>query len=468
MDRAGAQSASDVDSSRPDAELDRGFESLSPLGLGTSAGLQADDVLVRRDGRRQFFTAPLRLAPTWRLPRTFSALRYHNFRLYWFGQMISLAGTWMQSVAQGWLVYELTHSPFALGLVGFAASLPVLLFSLFGGVLADRVNRRSLLVATQTLSMIQAFLLAGLTFTGLVQVWHVILLAFTLGAINAFDNPARQAFVVEMVDREDLMNAIALNSTVFNLARVLGPAIAGALLALVGVTACFFLNGVSFLAVIAGLLAMNLRPTRRPARIGSMWTNLADGLRYIRADPTVLTLIALVAVIGIFGMPYATLMPIFADQVLHVGEQGYGFLLSMMGLGALIGALGVASLGNFRHKGWLLTAGDLLFPAMLLLFSLSRSFVVSAFLLMGVGAALVSRAATTNTLVQTMIPDELRGRVMSVYTMMFLGMTPLGAFQAGVVANWSSAPFAVGYSAVVCGLSALLVLWLLPQVRRLE
>jgi MFS family permease len=410
----------------------------------------------------------MRLAPSWRLPRTFSALRHRNFRLYWFGQMISLVGTWMQSVAQGWLVYQLTHSPLALGVVGFAGSLPVLLFSLFGGVIADRVNRRSLLIVTQTLSMIQAFLLAALTFTGLVQVWQVILLAFTLGVINAFDNPARQSFVVEMVGREDLMNAIALNSTVFNLARVLGPATAGALLALVGTAGCFFLNGVSFLAVIVGLLAMNLRSTQRPAHLGSMWSNLADGLRYIRSDPAVLTLIALTAVIGIFGMSYTTLMPIFADQVLHVGEQGYGFLLSMMGLGALGGALGVASLGSFRHKGWLLTTGDLVFPAMLLSFSLSRSFLVSAFLLVGVGAALVSRAAITNTLLQTMAPDELRGRVMSVYTLMFLGMTPLGAFQAGVVADRFGAPFAVGCAAVVCGLSALLVVWRLPRVRRLE
>jgi MFS family permease len=404
------------------------------------------------------------------LQRIFTALRHRNYRLYWFGQIVSLIGTWMQSVGQGWLVYQLTNSPFALGLVGFSSSLPILVFSLWGGVVTDRMNKRTLITITQTASMFQAFALWLLYVSGRIQVWHVIAAAFLLGLINAFDAPARQAFVIEMVSKEDLMNAIALSASAFNSARILGPAIAGVLVSVpaVGIGGLFFLNGVSFLAVIAALLMMRLPPSLALARHGSVWANLIEGLRYIWHNPVVLTLESLVAVASIFGMPYAALMPVFARDILRVGAEGYGLLLALTGVGALVGSLGLASLGNFRHKGWLLTAGNLLFPATLLALAFSRSYTLSMVIMVGVGWAMVTQNATANTLLQTMVPDRLRGRVMSVHALMFLGMTPFGNLQAGMVANFLGAPFAVSLGAVLAGLCGLFVFWRLPQVRRLE
>ncbi len=404
------------------------------------------------------------------LQRTFTALRHRNYRLYWFGQIVSLIGTWMQSVGQGWLVYQLTNSPFALGLVGFSSALPVLALSLWGGVVTDRMNKRTIITITQAASMLQAFALWLLYVSGRIQVWHVIAAAFLLGLINAFDAPARQAFVIEMVSKEDLMNAIALSSSAFNSARILGPAIAGVLVSVpaVGIGGLFFLNGVSFLAVIAALLMMRLLPSPALARHGSVWASLVEGLRYVWHNPVVLTLESLVAVSSIFGMPYAALMPIFASDILKVGPEGYGLLLALTGVGALVGSLGLASLGNFRHKGWLLTAGNLLFPATLLALAFSRSYTLSMVIMVGVGWAMVTQNATANTLLQTMVPDRLRGRVMSVHALMFLGMTPFGNLQAGMVANFLGAPFAVGLGAVLAGLCGLFVFWRLPQVRRLE
>jgi len=404
-----------------------------------------------------------------RLPRAVSALRHRNFRLYWFGQMISLVGTWMQNVAQGWLVYQLTNSPLALGLVGFSTALPVLLFSLFGGAMADRVSKRNLLVFTQSISAVQALTLAGLTATGTIQVWHVLVAAFVLGTVNAFDAPGRQSFVVEMVGKEDLMNAIALNSAVFNTARIVGPAMAGVLVSLpfVGIAGCFFLNGLSFLAVIAGLLLMRLPNGPRRESDGPIWQNLTAGLRYIRGDATVFTLVTLVGIASIFGMPYATLMPVFARDILEVDASGYGALMSAAGVGALMGAIGLAALGRYRPKGRLLTAGNLLFPATLLAFSLSRWYPLSLLILVAVGWSMVTQNATTNTLLQTAVPDHLRGRVMSVYILMFQGMMPFGSLQAGAVANAVGAPLALRLGAVIAAGYALLVFWRRPQVRQL-
>jgi len=409
-----------------------------------------------------------RTAVELRLPRTFTALRHRNYRLFWSGQMISLIGTWMQSLAQSWLVYRLTNSPLMLGLVGFATALPILLFSLVGGVVADRVNKRSLIVATQTAAMLQAFLLAFLVGTDLVQVWHVVLLAFTLGVINAFDTPARQSFVIEMVGREDLMNAIALNSSVFNGARVVGPAVAGLLVGWVGEASAFFLNGASFLAVIAGLLMMRLPPSPRAARAESPWENLVAGLTYLRRHRVLLGLMGLVGMASIFGMPYTTLMPVFARDILQVGAAGQGFLMTATGLGALIGALTLASLGDFKRKGQLVTAGNFLFPAMLFFFALSTWFPSSALFLLGVGWAMVTQNATTNTLIQTSVPDQMRGRVMSVYTLAFMGMMPLGSLQAGAVANAFGAPFAVEFGAIIAAAFALFVFCRVPEIRQLE
>ncbi|MBI1930314.1 MFS transporter [Candidatus Poribacteria bacterium] len=402
------------------------------------------------------------------LSSTFTAFKHRNFQLWWLGQMVSLVGTWMQTVALGWLVYQLTNSPLSLGLVGFFQSLPVLLLSLFGGVVADRTNKRALIVCTQTAAMLLAFVLSALTFSGMVHIQHLFLVAFCLGIVQAFDMPARQAFVVEMVGKEDLMNAIALNSTIFNGARILGPAVAGALVAVVGVGWCFFLNGVSFLAVIAGLLFMRFPKSRTVARQESVWANLAEGLKYIVRSPIVLTLESLVAVASLFGMPYARLMPVFAKDVLQVGAHGYGFLFSATGSGALMGALLLASLGNFQHKGWLVTAGNLLYPVMLLAFSFSRWFPLSLVFLVGVGFSMITQNATTNTLLQMTVPDHLRGRVMSVHAIFFGGLAPFGDVLAGTVASFSSAPTAVGLDAAIALSYSLFVLLRLPQVRRLS
>lgn len=401
------------------------------------------------------------------LPAGYTALKHRNFRLYWFGQMISLIGTWMQTVAQGWLVYQLTRSPFALGLVGMVASLPVLLFSLFGGVLADRFDRRKLLLTTQSLAMLDAFIMAGLIWRGQIQVWQIYALAFGLGLINAVDNPTRQAFVIELVDKDDLPNAIALNSTIFNLARVVGPAVGAALLATVGVASAYFLNGLTFIAVIVMLLAIRVPARTTSATQRSMADNLREGLAYIRSDPPTLALIAMVAMVGLFGLPYATLMPAFADRALHTGVEGYGALLTASGIGALISAFSLASLRTLRHKGKLLTLGDMVFPLMLMAFSLTRWMPLALSLLVLVGSFLVMRATVSNILLQTTVPDELRGRVMSVYTMMFLGMTPLGSFQAGWVAERFGAPAAIFVGGLIVWLAAIFVFIRFPRVRQL-
>jgi len=402
-----------------------------------------------------------------KLPRTFRALRHRNFRLYWCGQLFSLTGTWMQNVAQGWLVYRLTDSPLALGLVGFVGSLPILLFSLFGGVIADRLHKRNLLLATQTAAMLQALILATLTVTGLIQVWQIIVLALLLGTVHAFDTPARQAFVIELVGKEDLMNAIALNSSVFNATRIIGPAIAGVLISLIGEAGAFYINAFSFLATIAALLLMRVEAVNHSDG-ETVWRNLIAGLRYIKQTPIVRTLLSLIAVSSLFGMSAVALMPVFAKDILQVGPTGLGFLTAAIGGGALSGALTLASLGNFQRKGLLLSIGNLAFPSMLLLFALSRSFPLSLLFLIGGGWGLITQNALTNTLLQTSVPDHLRGRVMSVYALMFLGMMPLGNLQAGVVAEHLGAPVAVVLGASVVGGYALWVFLKRPQVRQLN
>lgn len=385
-----------------------------------------------------------------RLPRTFSALRHRNYRLYWFGQLVSLIGTWMQSVAQGWLVYELTSSPLALGIVGFATSVPVLLFTLPAGVLVDRIERRKLIMLTQGLAAIQALLLAGLTFTGRVEVWHLILLAFGLGTVNAVDVPARQAFLLEMVPREDLMNAIALNSSVFNAARVVGPALAGLVLAALGPALCFFVNGLSFLATITSLSFMRLVPRRRSQASKSPWLEFKEGLRYVSGQPVVRVLMVIVGVSSAFGLGYVALMPVFAESILRVGAGGYGLLMAAIGVGAFTGAVGIASLGDFQSKGKLLTISSISFPIALLAFTGTRSFPLALLFLAFAGTMLMVQGTMANTILQTIVPDELRGRVMSFYTLMFIGMTPMSNLQSGIVADLFGAPSAVAAGALVC------------------
>ncbi|MBI4769192.1 MAG: MFS transporter [Chloroflexi bacterium] len=403
----------------------------------------------------------------WRWPAALQALSHYNFRLFWFGQLVSLTGTWMQRTAQQWLVFRLTGSSLKLGVVTFVSFLPVLILSPFAGVLVDRVDKRRLVTLAQTLMMVQAGVMAGLTAAGVIQFWHIVVLALLLGMVSAFEMPARQAFAIDMVGRDDLMNAIALNSSVFNGARIAGPAIAGVLVASVGEAAAFGLNAVSYLAVIAGLLAMRLTPPELPRPNGKTVEQLKEGLGYVAGHGVIRVLVGMVAVFSFFGLSFTTLIPVFAGDVLRVGPQGLGALLSALGVGALVGALSLALLGNFRYKGWLLTAGMLIFALSVAAFSASRWMPLSMLALAFSGWAQITQLATTNTLLQTMVPDGLRGRVMSTYTWMLGGMLPLGSLLMGAVAQGWGAPLAVRAGALVCGAFALLVLWRLPVVRRL-
>lgn len=407
-------------------------------------------------------------ARRWSLAQTFTALHYPNYRLWFFGQLASLFGTWMQATAEGYLVYQMTRSPAYLGYVGFAAGLPVWMFTLYGGVVADRVPRRTLLVITQSAMMILAFILTALVGLHLVQPWHIIALSFLLGIATAFDAPARHSFVLEMVDREALANGVALNATLYNTASAVGPAVAGMTYALVGPAWCFALNGISFLAVIAALLRMKLKPTEAPLRSGSGLASLVEGLRYMRSTPIVLTLVGVVAVSSVFGLAYYTLLPAWAVTILGGDARTNGLLLSARGLGALSGALMIATLGKIKLKGRLLMFGQVVYPAFLLAFALARWLPLSLVLLVGVGWGFMVMLNMSNVLLQTQAPDHLRGRVMSVYALTLMGLYPVGALLGGVGGEWIGEPALVAVTALVT-LGFAVFLWLrMPQIRRLE
>jgi len=384
-----------------------------------------------------------------RVRTTLRALRHRNFQLFFAGQLISLIGTWMQNVAQSWLVYRLTGSSALLGMVGFAGQIPVFLFAPIGGLIADRHSRHRIVVATQTSAMLLAFILAALTLTGRVHVWHIFVLAALLGVVNAFDIPARQSFLVEMVGREDLINAIALNSSMFNGARIIGPAVAGILVAAIGEGWCFFANGVSYIAVIIGLLLMTVTPPARAIQKGSAVRHIIDGFRFATHTGPIRALLLLLGLVSATGMPYAVLMPVFADHIFHSGARGLGILMGFSGVGALLGALMLATRQGVHGLGRWVAVSCGLFGASLVLFSLSRSFWIAAFALIPVGFAMMTQMGASNTLIQSMTPDHLRGRVMSVYSMMFMGMAPLGALLAGVTAQRFGAPFTVAAGGVI-------------------
>ncbi len=400
-----------------------------------------------------------------RLPATLRSLRYRNFQLFFSGQLISLVGTWMQNVAQAWLVYRLTGSSVLLGMVGFASQIPVFLFSPAGGIVADRWSRHKVVIGTQTASMLLAFALSLLTLTGVVQVWHIFVLSAMLGVVNAFDIPARQAFLVDMVGREDLMNAIALNSSMFNGARIVGPAVAGILVASIGEGWCFFANAVSYIAVIAGLLLMRVKPHAQAPLDGSPLGHVIEGFRFVVHHAPIHALLILLGILSVTGMPFAVLMPIFADQILHGGARGLGLLMGASGVGALAGALVLATRKSVRGLGrWVaLSAGA--FGGTLVLFSVSRSFWLSFAILIPVGFAMMIEMGSSNTLIQTMSPDHLRGRVMSVYSMVFMGMSPLGALLAGVCAGKFGAPLTVAGGGVICAAAAGIFWMQLPAIR---
>ncbi len=401
-----------------------------------------------------------------RLPVTLRALQHRNFRLFFAGQLLSLTGTWMQNVAQSWLVYRLTGSPLLLGTVGFAGQFPIFLLSPVGGMVADRYSRHRVVIGTQAAAMILAFVLAVLTLAGQVRVWHVVVLAGLLGVVNSFDIPARQSFLVEMVGKEDLLNAIALNSTMFNAARVMGPAVAGILVSLVGEGWCFLANGVSYLAVIAGLLMMSIRPRTAPESHQSVLAELVEGFRFVRGAMPVRVLLLLLGLVSIVGTPYTVLMPIFADQILHGGARGLGLLMGATGLGAIGGALTVASRRGVRGLGRMVGYACSGFGVSLVLFALSRWFWLSWILLIPVGFSLMLQMAASNTLVQTMVPDHLRGRVMALYSVMFMGMAPFGALGAGAVARSLGAAATVMLGGVICLAGALLYRWRFPAFRQ--
>jgi len=370
----------------------------------------------------------------------------------------------MQTVAQAWLVYRLTGSSLLLGSVGFASQFPVFLVAPLGGIVADHYNRQRVVITTQVCSMILALILAALTLTGTVHVWHIFVLAALLGVVNAFDIPGRQSFLVDMVGKEDLMNAIALNSSMFNGARVVGPAIAGILVAKIGEGWCFFANAVSYIAVILGLLLMKVHSPGR-ASMASPWEHMLEGFRFVNRTAPIRALLLLLGLVSLVGMPYAVLMPIFADKILHGGARGLGILMGATGVGALLGALTLAFREGVKGLGrWvaLCCAG---FGLSLVLFSLSHSFRVSVILLLPVGYTIMLQMACSNTLVQVMVPDALRGRVMAVYSMMFMGMAPIGALLGGVLADRLGAQVTVAIGGMASMAGAVWFWAQLPKIR---
>ncbi len=397
----------------------------------------------------------------------FGALRHKNFRLFFSGQLVSLIGTWMHQVARSWLVLLLTNSAFYVGFVAALGSLPVLLFSLYAGAVADRMSKLKLIVMTQTAAMILSFALAALVLTHAVTVWHIVILAALIGVVNAFDVPGRQSFFIELVGREDLMNAIALNSSAFNVTRILGPSVAGVLIGLVGVGACFLLDGFSFMAVIAALLAIRIPPFQGPATRPSAWAHIGEGLRYVTADRRITALVLNIAVLSIFGYPFLVLLPVVAKQVLGKGAIEFGWMSSAVGAGALAGALLLAAFSRQLPKGRVLQWASACFGLVLAAFASARALPLALLALVALGFVMITNNAATNTLLQTLAPDHMRGRVMSVYTLAFVGMGPIGALQAGYFAERFGAPAALTGGAAICLVCSLVLFWRVPGVREL-
>ncbi|HVN96408.1 MAG TPA: MFS transporter [Syntrophorhabdaceae bacterium] len=395
------------------------------------------------------------------------AFRYRNYRLFFGGQGVSLIGTWMQQIAMSWLVYRLTNSAFYLGLIGFTGQAPIFFLTSFAGVLIDRIHRRNLLIITQTLATLQASILAFLTISGQIQVWHLVLLSIFLGSINAVDMPARQSFVIEMVEnKQDLGNAIALNSFMFNSARLVGPSIAGLVVAAIGEGPCFLLNAISFLAIIATLLAMRIPKPKNENRSASLFHGLKEGYRYVLGFPPIRYVLLLLALTSLVGMPYVVLMPIFARDILHGGPHTLGFLMGALGVGALAGALYLASRKSILGLGRLIVIASSMFGAGLVIFSFSRHFVLSVFILFFTGLGMIVQMASSNTILQTIVEEDKRGRIMSFYTMAMAGTVPFGSIMAGSLASRIGAPdtLIIGGSLSIVG--SLLFMKKLPVIRQ--
>ena len=398
----------------------------------------------------------------------FRALSHRNYRLFFGGQGISLIGTWMQQIAMSWLVYRLTDSALLLGVVGFTSRIPTFLLASLAGVLADRWNRHRVLVITQTLSMIQAMILAILVLTGAIAVWHIIFLSLSLGLINALDIPTRQSFVVDMIEkREDLGNAIALNSSIVNGARLIGPSVAGMLIATLGEGMCFLLNGLSFIAVIFALLAMKITPKKREAQSSKVFQGLKEGFSYAFGFAPIRSVLLLLGLVSLMGMPFTVLMPIFAEKILHGGPQALGFLSGATGVGAIAGSIYLASRKSVLGLGRIIVISSNLFGIGLIGFSLSRLFWLSLLMMLLTGFGMMVEMASSNTVLQTIVEEDKRGRIMGFYTMAFMGMVPFGSLLAGTLANNIGAPNTVMIGGVACILGSVLFAKKLPSLRRI-
>jgi MFS family permease len=396
------------------------------------------------------------------------ALKHRNFRLFFGGQSISLIGTWMQRVALGWMVYRLTNSAFLLGLIGFAGQIPTFILTPFAGVLADRWNRHRILIVTQCLAMAQAFILSILVMTDAIRIWHVVLLSLFLGIINSFDMPTRQSFMIEMVeDKDDLGNAIALNSSMMNGAQLLGPTIAGIVIAVIGEGMCFLINGISYVAVIASLLFMKMGNVNLKTRRLKVRQELKEGFGYIAGFEPIRDILLMLALMSLMGMPYTVLMPIFAKDVLHGGPHTLGFLMGSAGLGALAGALYLAQRKNVLGLGKMIPIAATIFSLGLMTFSFSRLMLLSMLLMLMVGFGQMVQMASSNTIVQTIVDDDKRGRVMSFYTLSFMGMAPIGSLIAGSLASRIGASWTLFAGGVACIVGAVIFLRRLPAIRKI-
>jgi MFS family permease len=401
----------------------------------------------------------------WNLGR---ALRHRNYKLFFSGQLISLIGTWMQSLAMGWLVYRLTNSAFMLGVIGFSSQIPTFFLSPFAGVFLDRWNKHKVIIVTQTLSMLQALILAYLVLSGSVQIWYLILLNVFIGLVNGFDIPARQSFIVEMIeDREDLGNAIALNSSMFNAARLVGPSIAGLLIAALGEGVCFLINGFSYIAVIISLLAMRINYVKLSSEHKQILHGLKEGFKYAWNFIPIRSILSMIALLSLAGMPYTVLMPVFAREILKGGAHTLGFMVGAIGVGALSGALYLASRKTVRGLGKVIAIGAVSFGAGLILFSFSYNLIFSLIMLIVTGMSMMIHMASCNTILQTIVDDKMRGRVMSYYTMAFMGMTPFGSLFYGWLASQIGAPNTFIVGGIICILAGSLFTYKLPDLKRL-
>lgn len=399
---------------------------------------------------------------------TFAALRYPNYRLWFFGQMISMIGTWMQSTAQGYLVYELTGSSAMLGVITFVNGIPALLLMMYGGLIADRIPRRTLLIITQAAMMVLAFVMAALVFTKLIAPWQIAILAFLLGVVNAFDAPARQSFVLEMVDRDAMTNAIALNSTMFNIGTVVGPAVSGITYALVGPAWCFTINGVSFIAVIAALARMKLAPFTPPQRGQKQLSEIKEGIQYVWHNKVIRGFIVNMGVLSMFGFGLVALMPAWAVSVLHGDETTNGWLLSARGVGSLVGGLILATIGTRYVRGKIWSFSTLIMPFVWVAFAWFTPLPVNLFLMGLLGLFIILIANLSNAMVQSQVDDHIRGRVMGIYTMVFFGLNPIGALLAGLSAEKFGEQWTVVGAAVISLAAALFIRWKMAYLREVR